>query len=275
MNYRHAYHAGNFADVMKHALLLALIRHLQRKSTGFYVLDTHAGCGAYDLAGLEANKTQEWRDGIGRLLDDPPEALKDYLTIIRDLGAPGRYPGSPLIVASQLRAQDQLVCCELHPEDVRILRRLFRDNAQVSVHHRDAYAALRALLPPKEQKRGLVLIDPPFEQPDEFARLAQAIVESRRRFTTGMVAAWYPIKHRTPVRAFHNQLRDSGLRALLACEFTLRPPLDPGQLNGCGLLIAAPPYGFEKQAEELLGAMRPALDRDGAAETHVSWLVEE
>lgn len=275
MNYRHAYHAGNFADVMKHVLLLALLDHLHKKPAGFFALDTHAGCGMYDLAGVEATKTQEWHDGIGRVLSAGPPELEAYLSVIRQLGMPARYPGSPSIMASRLREQDHLACCELHAEDVRTLRRLFRFTPNVGVHHRDGYTSLKAFLPPREQKRGLVLIDPPFEQPDEFGRLADAIAESRSRFPSAIVAAWYPVKHRTPVRAFHDTLKEKGQRGLLACEFTLRPPLDPAKLNGCGLLVANPPYRFDAQASALLDAMRAPLDREGTTQADVRWIVGE
>lgn len=274
MNYRHAYHAGNFADVMKHSLLLSLLATLERKEGGFAVLDTHAGCGMYDLSGEEAEKTREWRDGIEHVLNSDAEALAPYLAAIRRLGAPGRYPGSPALIANALRPQDRLMACELHPDDVRPLRRLFRCNEQVAVHHRDGYEAIRALLPPKPQKRGLVLIDAPFEQTDEFSHLASAIIETRERFPTGIIAAWYPIKHRAPVRAFFDTLRDRGQRALLACELNLRPPLDPSRLNGSGLLIVRPPYRFDEEATSILKALAPLLAPE-SGETSVEWIAEE
>ncbi|WP_242010537.1 23S rRNA (adenine(2030)-N(6))-methyltransferase RlmJ [Acetobacter musti] len=282
MNYRHAYHAGNFADVMKHALLAALIGALRRKATPFAVLDTHAGIGAYDLSGPQAQATGEWRDGIGRLLDTSPDApdlapLQPWLTIVRDTirAHHGKlvYPGSPELVAKLLRPGDTLTCCELHPEDQRSLRALFRNNHAVSVHARDGYSALTAFLPPRTAKRGLTLMDPPFEQGDEFARLANAIITARTRFPGGIVAAWYPIKHRAPPRAFLNRLKDAGQRNLLTAELTLRPPLDPTRLNGCGLLIANPPWQFEDEARSILGALRPYLAED-ETETSVEWAVE-
>ena len=277
MNYRHAYHAGNFADMMKHGLLLVILRHLLRKPAGFCVLDTHSGCGAYDLDSVEAQKTGEWREGIGRFETMPqgPEGLVDYLTSIRALGAPARYPGSPSLIASVLRAQDRLICCELHPEDAATLRRNFRQQSQVAVHERDGYGALRAFLPPRDLKRGLVLIDPPFEQGDEFARLAEAIQTSRKLFPMGIIAAWYPIKHRAPVRQFHDALRDAGLRDLLDCSLLLRTPTDPTRLNGCGLLVASPPYRFEEQARALLDALMPVLAPSGEGSVEIRRIVEE
>ncbi|WP_165399218.1 23S rRNA (adenine(2030)-N(6))-methyltransferase RlmJ [Komagataeibacter xylinus] len=283
MNYRHSYHAGNFADVMKHALLVALIKALCRKPSAFSVLDTHAGIGLYDLSGPQAQATGEWREGIGRLLEAPlgvaqQAALGPWLDIVRDVmrAHEGRlfYPGSPALVAHLLRPDDTLTCCEHHPDDQHDLRRLFRHNPQVSVHGRDGYGAITALLPPRQAKRGLVLMDPPFEERDEFTRLAQAIMTARRRFPAGIVAAWYPIKHRAPVRAFMNGLKDAGQRKLLAVELTLRPPLDPTRLNGSGLLIANPPFRFEDEAQAILAALCPYLG-DGQAEGSVEWIVGE
>ena len=161
VNYRHAFHAGNFGDCVKHAVLVWLLRALQRKVAPLYVLDTHAGVGRYDLNAGAAARTEEWQRGIGRLLDDPPPLLADYVALVQSLGL---YPGSPAIVRALLRPYDRLVCCELHPEDAASLRRHFAGDIQVAVHHRDAWEALGALLPPKE-RRGLVLIDPAVRRP--------------------------------------------------------------------------------------------------------------
>ncbi|MEW9272778.1 23S rRNA (adenine(2030)-N(6))-methyltransferase RlmJ [Gluconobacter oxydans] len=272
MNYRHIYHAGNFADCMKHALLLALIKALKRKPAGFVVLDTHAGCGRYDLTSEEAERTGEWRAGIGRLLDGPAaEPLADYLDAVRpNVQERHRYPGSPAFARAELRPQDQLIACELHPEDVRPLRRLFHADPQAAIHHRDGYEALRALLPPKDLKRGLVLIDPPFEKPDDFARCADAIALIRTRFRAGIVAVWYPIKHRTPVRAFYTALQDAGIRDMLACEFLLRPPVDPSRLNGCGLLVVNAPFGFEEDARNILEALATGLRSPEAEDIQIN-----
>ncbi|ACI50090.1 protein of unknown function DUF519 [Gluconacetobacter diazotrophicus PA1 5] len=275
MNYRHAFHAGNFADCMKHALLVLLLQALARKPAPFAVLDTHAGIGRYDLTGEQAGRTGEWRNGIGRLLETAPDGVPSlYLDLVRRAGAPDIYPGSPLIAAMMLRPQDRLICCELHPEDSRLLRAVFAGQPQIAVHARDGYAALRALLPPRDAKRGLVLIDPPFEQPDEFHRLAGGIVTAHRRFATGIIAAWYPIKHRAPVRAFLDSLRESGMRDIVALELTLRPPLDPSRLNGSGLVVVNPPFGFLDQALPALRALAH-LSPDGTGEAAVTRIVEE
>ncbi len=258
MNYRHAFHAGNFADCMKHALLVWLLRALARKPAPFAVLDTHAGIGRYDLSG-PAERTGEWRAGIARLLDDPPPALADYVGLVQ---AEGLYPGSPAITRALLRPDDRLICCELHPEDATTLRRVFARDEQVAVHQRDGWEALGALLPPAA-KRGLVLIDPPYEQPGEHERLAAALRTVAARFPTGIAAAWYPIKHRAPVRALHESIRLSGLRDVVAAELWLREPTDPARLNGCGLLVRQPPFRWEEEWPPILDAL---LARLGAGE---------
>jgi 23S rRNA (adenine2030-N6)-methyltransferase len=265
VNYRHAYHAGNAADCLKHALLVWLLQALARKPAGFTVLDTHAGIGGYDLSGPEAETTGEWRAGIGRLRADPPAVLRDYVSLAED---PARYPGSPLIARSLLRPQDGLICCERHPEDAALLRRCFAGDAQVAVHCRDGYEALAALLPPAT-KRGLVLIDPPYEQPDEYARLQTGIATARARFGTAVVAAWFPVKHLAPVHALRHGLGD--LRDVVVASLWQRPPLDPTRLNGSGLIVVNPPYGFEAAAAEIIAALQGRLAEDGGGGSVERW----
>lgn len=259
MNYRHAFHAGNFADCMKHALLISLLGLMTRKPSPLFVLDTHAGRGSYDLMG-EAERTGEWRQGIARLIPPPP-ALGFYVGLAERLGF---YPGSPRFIRARLRPGDALACCELHPEDHAALKHLFRGEPAVAVHHRDGYEAIGALLPPV-QRRGLVLIDPPYEQPGEFERVTQALVTGAARFGHGVYAAWYPIKHRSPVTEFHAALQATGLRDMVAAELWLRPPTDPDRLNGCGLVVRNPPFGFEAEAKAILVALRDVLGEPGEA----------
>jgi 23S rRNA (adenine2030-N6)-methyltransferase len=269
MNYRHAFHAGNFADCMKHALLVRVLRALARKPAPFRVLDAHAGAGAYDLGSEEARRGGEWRAGIGRLLDVTEGPLAEYAALARDAGAPARYPGSPALVRALLRPEDRLVCVELHPEEHATLRARFRADPQVAVHRRDGWEALRALTPFPE-RRGLVLMDPPFERPGEFERLSEGLALVARRFRGAVQAAWYPIKHRAPVRAFHAAVEAAGVRDVVAAELWLREPTDPARLNGCGLLVANPPWGFEEEASAVLAALG---DRLGAGEPGQGWAV--
>ncbi|HVC58969.1 MAG TPA: 23S rRNA (adenine(2030)-N(6))-methyltransferase RlmJ [Acetobacteraceae bacterium] len=263
MNYRHAFHAGSFADCMKHALLVWLIDALQAKPTPVFVLDTHAGAGRYDLDSGPAQRTGEWRQGIGRLLDTPPPPLARYLGFIRTLGL---YPGSPALIRAMLRPDDRLACCELHPDDLIQLRRHFARDPQVAVHQRDGWEALGALLPPK-QRRGLVLIDPPYENPDEFSDVAVGLVTAHARFRTGLLAAWYPIKHRAPVRAFFIALRQTGIRDIVTAELCLREPVLPDRLNGCGLLVVNPPFRFERDVPTILQALLERVGRNESGAT--------
>ncbi len=255
MNYRHAFHAGNFADCMKHALLVWLIEALARKPAPFCVLDTHAGAGQYDLESGPATRTREADAGILRLQAVASEPLLPYLTLVHRLGL---YPGSPAIAAALLRPNDRLVCCERHDEDAATLKQLFARDPAVAIHRRDGWEALRALLPPKE-KRGLVLIDPPYEDTEEFTHLVAGLKLGHTRFRTGVFAAWYPIKRLAQVRQFLTAMRDSGIRDIVAAEFLLREPLDPARLNGCGLLVINPPYQFDTAATAILTALLTAI----------------
>lgn len=274
MNYRHAFHAGNHADCLKHALLLLLLDALKRKDAPFAVLDTHAGRGVYDLSADEAARTGEAARGALRLAAVADGPLLPFVDALRAQGFPARYPGSPALIRAALRPRDRLACCELHPEDHAALHAHFARDRQVAVHRRDAYEAIRALTPFPE-RRGLVLLDPPFEEDAEFARLATAIAELHRRFRAGIVAAWYPVKHRAPVRDFHDALRDAGVRDVIAAEMWLREPTDPRRLNGSGLVVVNAPFGFEDAAREVLAALLAALEGEHGAGAAVTRVVAE
>jgi len=267
MNYLHAYHAGNFADCFKHALLVTLLEAFTRKPTPYFVLDTHAGTGWYDLNAEESRRTGEANVGIQRLIRRPLPALAHYLGLVSELGL---YPGSPALIRRVLRENDRLVCCELHPREASSLRRRFRCDPQVEVHERSGWEALGALLPPRE-KRGLVFIDPPFEERDEFRMLLEGIQRGHGRFSNGIFAAWYPVKQLAAVRAFHAGLRSSRIRDIVAMELHLRHTTEPDRLNGCGLVVINPPYDFENQALAVAQAVLEGLDADegGAATTFV------
>lgn len=274
MNYRHGFHAGNFADCVKHALLLWVVRALQRKPTPLRVLDTHAGAGAHALLEGSAARTEEWRAGIGRLAGVRDGPLADYVALVHTLGMPGTYAGSPALLRAALRPDDRLICCELHPEEHAALRARFRHDPQVAVHCRDGWEALRGLTPFPE-RRGLVLMDPPFERPGEFDRILAGVAVVASRFRPVQMA-WYPIKHRAPVRSFHAALRASGLRDLLAAELWLRDPTDAQRLNGCGLILADAPFGFEAAARDILAALLARLgDRDAGEDWAVTRLADE
>ncbi|KIL97318.1 Protein involved in catabolism of external DNA [Paramagnetospirillum magnetotacticum MS-1] len=256
MNYRHAFHAGNFADVMKHAVLALVIASLKRKDTPFFALDTHAGIGAYDLEAPQADKTGEYLNGIARVLDadQPPADLEPYLAVVRGWNSGGslrRYPGSPELVRGLMRPQDRMALVELHPEDVETLRARFHGDRRVGVHHLDGYTAAKGLLPPLE-RRGLVLMDPPFEVKNEFDRLLAALRRTRKLWPTGIILAWYPIKGREPVDGFLQAVADDGGPESLAAELLLRPAQDPFKLNGSGLLIINPPWQLRESLERLL-----------------------
>lgn len=263
MNYRHAFHAGNFADVLKHAVLALVIEHLKRKDTPFRVIDTHAGIGTYDLGSVEASKTGEWQGGIGKLIGPVAESipadvaavLAPYLAIVRELnpaGAPlSAYPGSPAIAQRLIRRGDTLVLNELHPADHAALAKQFSRDAQVKVLNLDAWIAVKALLPPKE-RRGLVLIDPPYEEKDEFARIARGLAAALKRFANGIFMLWYPIKDLPPVDAFFDSLAGHGIAKAMRIDIDTRAPDTPERLNGCGLLVINPPYTLEAQMQTLL-----------------------
>jgi len=272
MNYRHAYHAGNFADCFKHALLVALLDSLARKPAPYFVLDTHAGAGRYDLEAEAAQRTAEAETGVRRLLQRPAAALERYIGLVEQLGL---YPGSPALIRAVLREGDRLACCELHHEDATTLRRHFHRDPQVDVHDRSGWEALAGLLPPRE-KRGLVFIDPPFEARDEFFRLMDGIRRGYGRFGHGLFAAWYPIKQMAAVRSFRASLTSSGIRDIVAVELHLRDTTGPDRLNGCGLVVINPPYRFRDQAHSIANAVLNGLgDNEPWAGVDVLRLVDE
>ena len=269
MNYRHAFHAGNFAEVVKHAILARVVAHLREQPAAFRVLDTHAGAGLTDLAGPEASRTGEWRDGIGRLraasLDAQARALlAPYLEAIEGFNPDGRlvaYPGSPMLVRSWLRPKDRLLACELEPGAASALARHLRGDARVKVVTIDGWTALGAYLPPKE-RRGAVLIDPPFEHPNEFARLADGLARAHRKWATGTYLAWYPIKDRRDSDAFGRKLARSFIPKILCAELTIAPDRAGERLAGTGLVVINPPWTLEAELAVLLPALAAALGRE-------------
>jgi 23S rRNA (adenine2030-N6)-methyltransferase len=268
MNYRHLYHAGNFADVFKHALLTLLVDRLKAKNTTFVVIDTHAGAGVYDTASAEAQRTGEFARGYGQIAGQPwAEPLHPYRDAVAALNPDGAlrfYPGSPCLVLALMRPQDRLVACELHPEDARHLKLALQGDKRAEIHHRDGYQALKAFLPPRE-RRGLVLIDPPFETPDERRTLVRALAVAHARWPTGIYALWYPTKTDSEARLLHAELANTGIRRQVAFELRIHDGDDPARLNGCGLAIVNPPFRFDSLALPILQALHRSLATEGGA----------
>ncbi len=270
MNYRHAYHAGNFADVFKHLLLVRMLDYLKRKPAAFRVIDTHAGIGRYRLDAEEALKTREADGGIRRFAkaDFPADAaalINPYLDLARPaLQAGGHYPGSPDIASLMLRAQDRMTFAELHPRDAMKLRRNFARDDRIAILEMDGYQALKAGTPPRE-RRGLVLIDPPFETPDEFERVIRSIREAHAKWPTGIYALWYPVKADRLSERFLEAMRQTGIPRQLCLEFCVQRRDTSSGLPGCGLLIVNPPFGLREEAAILLPALANAMGQEGSS----------
>lgn len=263
MNYRHAFHAGNQADVLKHAVLLFCLDALKRKDTPFAVLDTHAGRGTYDLQSDEALRSPEWREGVARLMDwaDPPALVARFLEAVRtfNLGEELRtYPGSPALIAQGLRRDDVLTACELHPEEFAELRQTLPRGANIRLHQRDAYEALGALLPPAE-RRGLVLIDPPYEAPDELATAASAISGALKRFAHGTYLWWRPLKNESALAAADDEVRAQGAKSTLRADLWIDTPKPEGKLVGSSLLLINPPFGLDQALRETFPTLAQRL----------------
>jgi 23S rRNA (adenine2030-N6)-methyltransferase len=288
MNYRHAFHAGNFADVFKHAMLVQLARALQRKEKGFLYLDTHAGRGSYDLAAAARGDTlvrkAEWPDGIGRLWEKPdlPVALADYVALVRDFDRdngnatvePRFYPGSPRLVQWLARPQDRLALCEKQPGECAALRAEFALAHRATVQEMDGYVALRAMLPPPE-RRALVLIDPPFESQDEFAQIAAALRDGLRRLPGGTFVVWYPLTERARVDDFFAELLALKLPPTLALELAIAGEGSGLKMRGCGLVVVNPPWQFDREVEKFLPTLAGLLAQAPGADTTMHWLVPE
>jgi 23S rRNA (adenine2030-N6)-methyltransferase len=282
MNYRHAFHAGNFADVVKHAVLVRILVHLRAKPAPFRVIDTHAGAGVYDLAGPEAARSGEWRDGIGRLVSAQIGAqaralLAPYLAAVGALNSGGTlttYPGSPALVRELLRAQDRLLACELEPNAAAALaRHLARDRRSKAVAI-DGWTALNAYVPPKE-RRGLVLVDPSFEDPGDFSRLVHALAAAHRKWASGIYLLWYPIKERTVPDALARRLRHTGIAKMLRAELSVTVPQHGQRLGACGLIVVNPPWPLAGELQILLPELAAILSSAGGGAHRLDWLAGE
>jgi 23S rRNA (adenine2030-N6)-methyltransferase len=272
VNYDHAFHAGSFADVFKHAVLCRILHYLREKPGAFRVIDTHAGAGLYDLTGPQASRGGEWHDGIarimqaheaGRLPDKIAELLAPYLDAIGALNEQGRlaiYPGSPALTRAWLRPQDRFLACELEPKAATALARHLRSDSRIKTVEIDGWTALSAYLPPPE-RRGLVLVDPPFEEDADFHRLSHMLGLAYRKWATGIYALWYPIKGRGEADALAKRLRRLGIGKVLRAELIVSPVSDPAKLNGSGLILVNPPWTLQNELAALLPFLAALLER--------------
>lgn len=277
MNYRHAFHAGSFADVIKHIVLARILIYLQDKPAAFRVIDTHAGAGLYDLGSEEARRGGEWLTGIARLMqarlsNETVALTKPYLDIVRAFNPKGElksYPGSPLITRGLMRPQDRLVACEIEPMARKALINVLRHDEQARVVDLDGWVALPAFVPPKE-RRGLVLIDPSFEAKDEFERLSEAFSAAFAKWPTGIYVIWYPAKSRRATDALAQLVARLAAAAkpqakCLRLEFSAAPQLDGAGLTSTGLLMVNPPYTLHGELRTILPELEMPLGQGGAA----------
>lgn len=282
MNYRHIYHAGSFADVLKHSVLARIVAYLQKKERAFRVIDTHAGIGLYDLKSVEAQKTGEWKTGIDLVLkahlpDAVSVLLQPYLSVVRALNGDGDitcYPGSPKLVRDLLRKQDRLSAIELHQKDGERLKRLFEGDFQTRVIALDGWLALGAHLPPKE-KRGLVLVDPAFEEEGEYDRLVDGLARAHQRWRSGIYCLWYPIKAGAPLVDFYMKLTALEIPNILCAELSVTGQQETKGLCGSGLIIVNPPYTLESELKVLLPALQDCLKQSSGASHRLFWVARE
>ncbi|MEO6005988.1 MAG: 23S rRNA (adenine(2030)-N(6))-methyltransferase RlmJ [Opitutus sp.] len=288
MNYRHHFHAGNFADVMKHVLLVQLIVALQKKEKGFLYLDTHAGRGSYDLSeaakGDSRVRDPEWPDGIGRLwaMTEPPSPILEYVDLVRrfdhDRGnrdaLPRFYPGSPWVARLLARPQDRIALCEKHPAEYLALAEEFRFSPRTTVQEMDGYVSLRAMLPPLE-RRALVLIDPAYEVQDEFAQLVAALEAGLARLPSAVFALWYPLTERARVDRFQDELAALALPPTLLVEMTIGNEQAGLKMRGCGLVVLNPPWQFDGVARIVVTELAAKLAQSSGAAGSIRWLVPE
>ena len=290
MNYRHAFHAGNFADVVKHAVLVRILLHLAGKPAPYRVIDTHAGAGLYDLTGPESSRSGEWQGGIARLfaarlagagsagIDAPVRPLlAPYLDAVaarNDGGGLTRYPGSPALVAAFLRPQDRLVVCEREPGAAAALARNFAHDRRIKPVAIDGWTALNAYVPPKE-RRGLVLVDPPYEETGDFSRLAQSLEGAHRKWATGIYLLWYPVKERAEPDALARRLVRSRIGKILRAEVDVAAPTIPPRLCGCGLILVNPPWTLEPELKLMLPLLAGVLAAPERGTCRIDWLSRE
>ena len=280
LSYRHSFHAGNHADVLKHIVLMLILENLKLKDKGFYYLDTHAGVGRYQLSSDEAGKTGEYKEGIGRLWErtDLPEEISRYVDLIKHLNFGAKtlryYAGSPLIAAQLLRPQDRALLTELHPRDFPLLRNNFKEFKNISVKCDNGFQQLKATLPPKE-RRGLVLIDPPYELKEDYDLVVKAAEEGYKRFATGTYAIWYPVVLRQQTKRIFKGLQASGIRKILKIELAVRPDSDQRGMTASGMAVINPPWTLENQMKAMLPYLVKTLVPEGTGSWTVEWITPE
>ncbi len=285
MNYRHIFHAGNFADVFKHIVLTRVIAYMQRKDAAFRVLDTHAGLGLYDLSSEQAQKTGEWKGGIGKVLkaaDNAPadvrELLAPYLDAVKACNPEGgiaQYPGSPMIARHMFRKQDRLTALELHPDDFEVLHSHFEGDIQARVTKLDGWLGIKSHLPPKE-RRGIILVDPPFEVYHEFFNILTALKEGHKRFATGTFLLWYPVKHRQGVAEFREELRALKIPRILDTSLSVRSSGAEVSFDGSGMIVVNPPYALESELRTILPWLTSVLEfKNGSGSYSINWISGE
>ncbi|HDR1051842.1 TPA: 23S rRNA (adenine(2030)-N(6))-methyltransferase RlmJ [Pasteurella multocida] len=280
LSYRHSFHAGNHADVLKHLVLMLIIENLQQKEKGFYYLDTHAGVGRYRLFSEEAEKTTEFEQGIARLWqrDDLPEEVARYIKLIKQVNYGGKalryYAGSPLIAAKMLRPQDRALLTELHPSDFPLLRNNFKEFDNVTTKRDNGFQQLKATLPPKE-RRGLVLIDPPYELKEDYDLVVNAIEEGYKRFATGIYAIWYPVVLRQQTKRILKGLEKTGIRKILQIELAVRPDSDQRGMTASGMIVINPPWTLTQQMQNILPYLTNVLVPEGTGSWTVKWVTPE
>lgn len=269
MNYRHGYHAGNFADVFKHIVLIALIQALSRKDKPFCYLETHAGSGQYDLRSEFSQKTLEYTNGIEKIMTssvaERPMLVQTYCDVVSTFQYPSYYPGSPAIAESLLRKTDRMNLMEFHPEEFFGLKRIFKNNKRIDLHFQDGYTGLNAFLPPIE-RRGLILIDPPFERPNEWRQMIKALQISLKKFSSGVYALWYPLKDQSIVEKFLSDIKALNLPEYMITEFSVYPPDASLGLIGCGMVVINPPWKLEEELRPVLAWVWKVLSVNGAGQ---------
>ena len=275
LSYRHSFHSGNHADVLKHSVQSLILQSLKVKDKAFAYIDTHAGAGCYDLQSKEMDKTGEYLEGIKRLWEgDVPTAIQAYLDVLKVLNADGElrhYPGSPLLARELCRPQDRLLLSELHPADFVLLQELFTKDRRTQVHKVDGFAQLKGALPPLE-RRGIVLIDPPYELDHEYADVVKAVVDGIKRWATGTFAIWYPVVHSDDVRFLERKLANAGLPGTLQIELNVLKENNRFGMTGSGMIVVNPPWKLEQQMNELLPWLVDKLGQSPEANFKLRWL---